>query len=76
MTTCPHCNAAMKLGKREEVLGMVSRYRRCRSCSFTDRAFYEPEKLIRTESVRQRTKSIPTGVVPAVDSATIQECQT
>lgn len=58
MNLCPKCSAALKLGKREDVGRMISRYRSC-TCGYHDRAYYEPERLLRTETVRQRTKSAP-----------------
>ena len=56
MTPCPNCSKPLKLGKRDDVGRMISRYRSC-VCGYRDRAYYEPEKLLRTETVRQRTVS-------------------
>ena len=71
MTPCPSCSAPMKLGKREVHAGEVSRYRRCR-CGYVDRAWYQPEMLLRTETVRQRTKSTIGNATDLVPLDTIQ----
>lgn len=74
MNYCPNCGEALRLGKREKHSRLVSRYRSC-ACGFKDKAFYEPEQLVRTEKVRSRTKCTVSDIASTTTTETIQECK-
>ncbi len=77
MNRCPQCNTKMRTGKNRRVGDELFRYRSCAACGHRDRAWYQPEKLIRIEPVLTRTLSadMTDSVSPLIQDSAIRRKQ-
>lgn len=69
---CPKCGGKLKSGKMRTVGALIRRYRSC-ACGYSDRAYFQPETLLRIEPVLQRTNSTANG---ATDESTADRIRT
>lgn len=51
---CPQCGAALKHHGTKQVGAFIVRNRDCTRCDFADKAWFQPEEIVRTEK-RQKT---------------------